>query len=418
MDSIPIFNTIDAGAPSSEVLALPDTTESLSFTVNWSGSDDAGGSGIKSYSIYYADNGDPYQLWQQDSVPSSAEFVGEHDHTYEFYSVVTDNVGWVEDAPSAPDAQTTVWYTYTCGDVDDSKGVPDIGDLTLLIEVLFLGGEALPKPEAADVDCSGSINIADLVYFVEWAFLSGPDLCAPCSSPVAKPQVSEHGGTCDLITQAMTDHRYRLVVRGDFETEVAGFQQEYEYDGNALTIDSIIPGEKNAKVELFYSTEDNKITLGMIDLSGKEYIKAGQSDVAYIYFHLNQDLELGKDRLSHSFTIAVGRHARIMPVTINAEMSSPEIPGSYALHQNYPNPFNATTRIKYDLPRASRVSIVVFNILGQRVTTLVDGKQPAGYHEVVWDGRNKEGNTVASGVYFYRIDTEGFESSKKMVLLK
>ncbi len=83
------------------------------------------------------------------------------------------------------------------------------------------------------------------------------------------------------------------------------------------------------------------------------------------------------------------------------------------LEQNYPNPFNPSTTIKYDLPRDSRVSLKLFNILGQEVATLVNEEQKAGYRSVDWNASN-----YASGVYFYRLEAGGFSSVKRMLLVK
>jgi hypothetical protein len=94
------------------------------------------------------------------------------------------------------------------------------------------------------------------------------------------------------------------------------------------------------------------------------------------------------------------------------------IPKTYQLSQNYPNPFNPQTVIKYDLPEAGYVNITVYNILGQKVKTLVDEDQEAGYKSVNWDGKDEEGKETASGIYFYKIMTKGFEKTKKMILLK
>jgi len=94
------------------------------------------------------------------------------------------------------------------------------------------------------------------------------------------------------------------------------------------------------------------------------------------------------------------------------------IPGKYALYHNYPNPFNPTTVINFALPRASDVKIEIFNILGQRVTTLVNDKLSAGYHSVTWNGFDKNGSEVATGIYFYKLQAGNFTEAKKMVLIK
>ena len=96
----------------------------------------------------------------------------------------------------------------------------------------------------------------------------------------------------------------------------------------------------------------------------------------------------------------------------------PELPVSFALKQNYPNPFNPSTLIAYSIPRRSFVELAVFNLLGERVATLESAMRGAGEHSVVWDGRDDSGESVASGVYLYRLTAGGQAASRKMLLLK
>jgi M6 family metalloprotease-like protein len=93
-------------------------------------------------------------------------------------------------------------------------------------------------------------------------------------------------------------------------------------------------------------------------------------------------------------------------------------PDSYNLSQNWPNPFNAGTMISFELPDDSHVDLAVYNVLGQRVVTLLDKHMPSGQHTVFWDGNRSDGLPASSGVYFYRIETESFTKTKQMVLLK
>ena len=88
------------------------------------------------------------------------------------------------------------------------------------------------------------------------------------------------------------------------------------------------------------------------------------------------------------------------------------------LQPNYPNPFNPYTRINFDLPSATRVELNIFDLIGRRVISLVDGEVTAGRHSVEWDGMDSFGNRVASGVYFYRLTAPGITETRKMVLLK
>ncbi len=94
------------------------------------------------------------------------------------------------------------------------------------------------------------------------------------------------------------------------------------------------------------------------------------------------------------------------------------LPQEFSLSQNYPNPFNPTTVIRYALPENQYVSLKVYNLLGQVVTTLVDEQKAAGYYQVRWNGKNSSGRDVASGVYFYCIKAGSFVETKKLVLLR
>jgi hypothetical protein len=94
------------------------------------------------------------------------------------------------------------------------------------------------------------------------------------------------------------------------------------------------------------------------------------------------------------------------------------VPKEYVLDQNYPNPFNPSTTIRFGLPQPGPVTLTLFNILGQKVVTLVDASPEAGYHQIIWNGRDRNGIDCAAGVYFYQLRTQGNTLTKKMVLLK
>jgi len=104
------------------------------------------------------------------------------------------------------------------------------------------------------------------------------------------------------------------------------------------------------------------------------------------------------------------------PLELNAlQTESERIPADFYLKQNYPNPFNPMTTIEYGLPKDAKVSVTIFNTLGQKISVLVNGKQTAGRYKVQFDAVQLG---LASGVYFYQISTKGFVKTYKMLLLK
>ena len=105
-------------------------------------------------------------------------------------------------------------------------------------------------------------------------------------------------------------------------------------------------------------------------------------------------------------------------VTVVRDIDDGVLPTTYTLSQNYPNPFNPSTEIAFDLPTRTQVTLTVYNVLGQQVTTLVNEPLAAGSYVAEWDGRSSSGATAASGIYFYRLHSEQFTQTKKMVLLK
>jgi len=94
------------------------------------------------------------------------------------------------------------------------------------------------------------------------------------------------------------------------------------------------------------------------------------------------------------------------------------IPIANALYQNSPNPFNPQTSINFDIKNDARVVLEIYNMKGQKVKQLIDSTIIAGKHSIVWNGTDDNNKTVSSGIYFYQFKTEGYQATKKMLLLK
>ncbi len=105
------------------------------------------------------------------------------------------------------------------------------------------------------------------------------------------------------------------------------------------------------------------------------------------------------------------------PVGVTADAQPPAFPANH-LSVAVPNPFNPSTTIRYSIEKGGRAELTIYDIAGRRIRTLLSGFVPAGDHEAVWNGRDDSGRPAASGVYFYRLHTDGFAETRKMVLLK
>jgi hypothetical protein len=104
--------------------------------------------------------------------------------------------------------------------------------------------------------------------------------------------------------------------------------------------------------------------------------------------------------------------------TVRPDVSQGEVPGAYKLAQNAPNPFNPSTSITFAMKDKGVVTLKIYNVAGQLVRTLVSGTKDVGSYTVTWDGKNDRGGAVASGVYFYKMETKDFNQTRKMVMLR
>ncbi|MCH7498026.1 MAG: T9SS type A sorting domain-containing protein [Candidatus Marinimicrobia bacterium] len=111
--------------------------------------------------------------------------------------------------------------------------------------------------------------------------------------------------------------------------------------------------------------------------------------------------------------------SQALSVTVLGIEDAPGLPAEFALHTNYPNPFNPATTLRFDLPEAAvEVRLVVYDLLGREVARLLDRRVEPGYHQVTWDGRDRNGRQLPTGVYIARLTVPGYAKSIKLLLLR
>jgi hypothetical protein len=149
---------------------------------------------------------------------------------------------------------------------------------------------------------------------------------------------------------------------------------------------------------------------GLLKDSDNQYVTLTPGETIDLSFSAEEPLS---DGMTRDFVLkTVGYYI------INYEEQFKFSTNEVALFNNFPNPFNPTTQISFSLPKTEKVTLGIYNLLGQRVITLLDKEMQAGSHTILWDGKNDRGEEVGSGVYFYRITIDKFSQTKKMLLLR
>jgi len=328
------------------------------------------------------------------------------------------------------------------GDYDED-GSMLTNDPIMALQWIFGVPGAPPSPcaDAADYDDDGAALTNDPIMALQYIFGvpgapppqppfgippgdCGPDPtedgldCAsypPCGTKgvtvAYKPSVSVKGAENRLMVGEVTvaDGVVRVPVDLTLSEVVCGFDISLGYDVSSLQFKEVVGGDGYD----FYAVdtrEDGVVRIGCVpDIEMADLMEAGTHRVGEILFTVEKKADMG---LSWKNVEVYG--SNVQPLSVEwVVKAGAGLPKEFALSQNYPNPFNPTTLIKYELPLDCQVKLDIYNVVGQRVTTLVDGHQKAGYKTATWNAQD-----LASGVYFYKLTAGDFTSTRKMVLLK
>jgi len=290
---------------------------------------------------------------------------------------------------------------YKEGDANAS-GDRDIDDVVILISYIFSGGAEPYCYYSGDCNADCTVEIDDVMYLITYMFSGGP---APLPHPIdcgtgmifAKSFV----GTSTITCLPADRSRFGVKLMSDITPQALQLDYTGISDDSKISAQTTIEG-----LEVFSGYVDGVFRVGLFDLEGQVMIPNDGREVLTISFDEGITLDL-KD------AIVVAQGGGRLSTQIEKANSVAVLPTAFRLDQNYPNPFNPTTDISFSIPVAGHVTLDIYNIMGQKVTTLLDRYMQPGTHEVTWNANN-----VSSGVYFYRLTSGELTKTKKMTLLK
>jgi len=273
--------------------------------------------------------------------------------------------------------------------------------------------------EVGDINGNGEIDLEDLLITSDNYNLHG---AYPTFSKVSgKDNSNAKLKLLDIPEIVFSEDEFDVSVWIENVSDLRGYQFIVKYDPNKYELinlerdvtegDFLISGNSDDNKTVFFTTDGRKGKMYVGCLLGHVKTAEGNGKLVDLRFKAKVNGDTPDIQLTN---ILVGNSGN--KVTKLGDVAN--MPDEFKLSQNYPNPFNPETNIRFQLPEASKVTLKIYNILGQEIKTVVNENLNAGYHTVKWDGTNNFGLKVASGVYIYQVKAGSFIASKKMVFLK
>ncbi len=352
---------------------------------------------------------------------------------YHYAAFTVDNAGNMS-APSTGTRATSYWLGDVAGDggLNDYDGYVYFEDLMILSNCYWTFSGDLnyePQFDIGPTDNGSRIGIPttdDAIEFEDLViFAINFNEVAPLSKIVPLLAGGDNTGSLGLSLSAQDElvmgEELKIKVNLDNNPGmVKGIHFTISYPESQLELISVIQSDelRGSSLPVFFDSRavNNNIDVSLALLGGDAVI-GGSGVIVELTFRL-----LNTDDLSLSFDMIDMRDGQNNPLPAVGNgweyRLTPELPTAYGLSQNYPNPFNLQARISYQIPEPGFVNILIYNIQGQVVRKLVDEYRPAGFHSEIWDGRNDDGEVIASGIYTYRMEANGFNATRKMLLIK
>ena len=199
----------------------------------------------------------------------------------------------------------------------------------------------------------------------------------------------------------------------DVNGELYSAEMEIAFDSETLNLKEVRLGESLKDFYFEYSVDKNSLKLA---LAGARPLTS-ENETLILGFEVSDPKSSQKTELE-IITANLNEGLILVDLSNNQLSLNPNVPTSTELFQNYPNPFNPETRIDYQLQEKTKVTIEVFNMVGQKIKTILNQEQNSGYHSVIWDCRDEAGKQLGSGVYLYRLKAGNYAKTRKMLVMK
>jgi hypothetical protein len=308
------------------------------------------------------------------------------------------------------DSDTTgVFIVDIKGDVN-GDGRVDIADVVSVVASIISNVTLNTRQfNAADMNNDNIIDVVDLVAIINTIFGGNPPNAPQWNGPDAQLALSRASGISNLME-----------VNANLPTDISGVQLEISYNPSKLAMKLPHVTDLSSGLDVKYRDDykGKMVILLYPSTSWSSRIAAGSGTLLRLPFYQNSELSEDGSDFRIASAVLSDPNATAIPVK---GLERVTLPDAFSLQQNFPNPFNPETTIEFSVGAKSafkRVKLVVYNLLGARVTTIIDKPLAAGRYSYKWNGKDDRGQQMSSGVYFYRLSVGDLAQTKKMVLLK
>ena len=295
---------------------------------------------------------------------------------------------------------------------------PVLGDVSLNGEIhafdaslilSWVAGSITLTPQqlaVADVTGLGGVNSTDAYYILQ--YVVGNITTFPVETTLYEGEPWDPESELITTITPLGGDSWQVSFELTGDNLLRGFEIDCSYLAETVEVTEVELGT-GLNYSLQWNAEEGDLKIAMAAMSLPDPETTVRVRVA-----LTSTVNIDGSNFSATRFVVNDQQFWLEPETVTDEV----LPTVFTLYQNYPNPFNPTTSIEFDLPQVQQVRVDIYNLRGQLVRRLLDNSLPAGNHQVVWNGRDETGVAVASGIYFYRLESELYNDVHKMTLIK